>query len=184
MNKNTTLRTITILFVLGLLTTAGCQPMTSSKGQVADKPRAQEPAPAPSELNNFPGGYLVVKLDGNATQEGPKENHEQIWSGGVISSTPTILYTMDERALGAIKNASLVIQPTKNGKVVEGDIFQYADGRKLTPDAAIKLDRFSHVYESKLDTDLKALPAGTYRISLQVHGTKGWDRQRIDVRVK
>ncbi len=162
---------------------AGCEDITS-KGSQAGKAPARAISP-PSELDNFPGGYLVVQIDGERTEESHKENHEQIWTVEAIRPTPTIIFTMDEMALGALKNASpLVFQPIVNGEVIEGDIYQYAGGRDLQPGVPLQLNTFTHIYDDQLDTNLNALPPGRYRLSVQVHGTDHWDRQRIDTEVK
>jgi hypothetical protein len=180
---NTTKRTITILLVSGLLLAVGCQQRVAPKGKDADEASGRA-GPAPSERANFPGGCLIVAIDNKQTQESKKESNEQIWSGGEISGTPTLLFAMDEDVLGAWKTVSLVIQPIQDGKVIEGDIYQYSGEQKLTPGQAIPLNAFTHVKDNKLQTGVKALPPGAYRIGLQVHGAKHWDRQRIDVQVK
>ncbi len=179
---NTTLRTMMGFLALCLLLAAGCEPLIGSKG------KTEEPAPAaavaPADRPNFPGGCLFVTLDGNQTQESQKENNEQIWAGGEISATPTLMFTVDEDALGPWKSVSLVIQPVQDGQVIEGDVYQYAGERKLIPGESIPLDTFMHIKDNKLETGVKALPAGAYRIGLQVQGQTHWDRQRIDTQVK
>ncbi|MBN1943880.1 MAG: hypothetical protein JW849_11355 [Phycisphaerae bacterium] len=181
---NITKQTILILLFLGGLTAAGCQQMVVPKGGAQKGDVSATAGPSPSERENFPGGCLAVELDGKQTREGKKENNEQLWSGGEISPTPTMQFTMDQGVLGALKSVSLVIQPTRDGAVVEGDLYQYAGDKPLAPGVAIPLNAFSRVHDNQLQTDLKALPAGTYRFSLQVHGANHWDRQRIDVQVK
>ena len=181
---NVIMRAITVLAVLGLITAIGCESMIGSKGRNAEKEVSAPASPAPSERPNFPGGCLLVTLDEKQTQEAQKENNEQLWTVGEISPTPTLMFTVDEDALGPWKSVSLVIQPTQNGQVIEGDIYQYAGETKLTPGEPIPLNAFMHIKDNKLEPGLKALPAGTYRIGLHVQGQTHWDRQRIDVQVK
>jgi hypothetical protein len=169
------------LAVMGLFVAVGCEGVASKGVSAGNEPIDQ---PAPSELNNFPGGYLTVEIDGNRTTEARKENHEQIWVVGEMNASPTLRFAMDEKALGEMKSVSVVIQPVKDGRVVEGDLFQYAGGKKLLPGEPIQLDLFTHVHDGKMETDIKALPKGQYRISVQVHGEKNWDRQQIDAAVK
>lgn len=174
-----------VFLVTGLILTVGCQKMKGFRSKSPKKAEAPAPsASAPAERDNFPGGCLVVTLDDRPTTEVKKENNEQIWAGGDISATPTLVFAMDESVLGPLKNVSLVIQPVRDGKVVEGDIYQYAGKKKLTPGQPIRLDAFTHVKDNKLQSGVKSLPAGAYRVALQVHGRKHWDRQRIDVTVK
>lgn len=182
---NMTKRMISLFLVAGMLTAVGCQQMITPKGQGAGKSvQPGQAGPSPSDRDNFPGGCLVVTLDNKPTREATKEESEQIWAGGEISAAPMLLFSMEEDVLGPVKNVSLVIQPLKDGKVIEGDIYQYAGKQKLAPGQPVKLDTFMHVKDNKLDTGLKSLPPGTYRIGLQVFGQKHWDRQRIDVTVK
>jgi hypothetical protein len=182
-NMNTTQRTILLLFVPALLLTVGCAPKVASRGAAEDKP-APLAAPAPAERANFPGGSLFVTIDEQTSREAKKENNEQIWTCGEISSTPTILFNVDENSLGPVKSVSLVIQPVQNGKVIQGDLYQYTGSGKLAPGQGIKLDAFTHVKDNQLQSGIKSLPAGTYRFGLQVHGQKNWDRQSINVTVK
>ncbi|MBN1554037.1 MAG: hypothetical protein JXA11_04775 [Phycisphaerae bacterium] len=184
---NTTKRTMIAGLILGLFLAAGCEQMSpkgKSKKDASREPSSPQAGPAPSERANFPGGCLVVKLDGKQTREAKKENNEQIWAGEDICPTPTLEFTMDENTLGKLKSVSLVIQPMRDGAGVEGDIYQYSGTQPLAPGQPIVLNQFTHVKDGKLETDLRSLPVGAYRIGLQVHGQKHWDRQRIDVRVK
>lgn len=178
-------RVFPVFLTIVLFATVGCQSMMNAKGKTPTAKRsAAQAGPAPAERGNFPGGCLVVKLDGKQTRETEKENNEQIWTGGEISTAPTLEFDMEEATLGPCRRVSLVIQPIRDGKVIQGDIYQYAGKEKLTPGTSIRLNTFTHITDNTLETDVKALPAGTYRISLQVHGKKHWDRQRIDVTVK
>lgn len=184
MDMNTVKRVFLLGLAAALAATAGCKPMTATREKEPSEPPRTAAAVPPSERENFPGGCLTVKLDGTPTRESKKENNEQIWSGGVISPAPTLLFLLEEEAMGPMKHVSLVIQPLRDGQVIEGDLYQYTGPQKLIPGVAIPLNQFSRIHDNQLQSDLPALPEGNYRISLQVQGQKHWDRQRIDVQVR
>ncbi len=165
-----------------LLTTTGCE----FKNPFQKK--SQEPAVAAPLVNDdaedFQGYYLTVTIDGSLTEKLKIEGNEQIWTTPVASPAPTIMFKMDEYKLGALKNATVNINPLINGKPNLQDIWQYAGTEPILPGDEIRLNLFNHFFDGRMIPGQRELPSGKYRLSLQVNGEESWDRQYIDFEVK
>lgn len=173
---------LVILASACLLTTTGCE----FKNPFEKK--SQEPAvTAPLENDDaadFQGYYLTVKIDGYQTERLKTEGYEQIWTTRETSPSPTIMFKVDEYKLGTFKAATISINPLINGKPNLRDIWQYAGAEAITPDDKTRLNLFNHFFDDRMVSGQKELPAGKYRLSLQVNCEEGWDRQYIDFEVK
>ena len=171
------------LLAAGVLTSAGCQSMTS-KGKAGTGPKTKnQPSPA-TAMDDYQGFYMTVKVDGKKTVMSQEEDGMQIWTVPPCSATPTIMFTMDGKKLGALRGASITISTLKAGKVDPSNFYQYAGGTKFLPGRKLKLDIFNHFYNGRMDQNVKKLPQGSYRINIQVNGRKSWDRQYIDTEVR
>ena len=190
MNITKTLHTTTRLLLLaGLLTTIACNDMKGmnwSKNKTAsgDKAGGESTDKASKEVVHFQGFNIIVIIDGKKTTTAQKDGSEQIWTVPPCSSTPTLTFTMDENILGPLNVASLLLNPIRNGQPVVQNIWQYAGSDKIEPGKKVTLNLFTHIAEKKMQQNIGELPAGKYRLSVQVNGEKTWDRQYIDIEVK
>ncbi len=172
------------LLVTGVLTPMGCQSMTSKGKAGADLKTKNQPSHDAAAMDDYQGFYMTVKVDGKKTVMSQKEDGMQIWTVPACSATPTIMFTMHAKKLGALKGASITISTLKKGKVDPSNFYQYAGGIKFLPSRKLKLNIFNHFHSGKMDQNVKKLPQGSYRINIQVNGGKSWDRQYIDTEVK
>ena len=136
------------------------------------------------DAEDFQGYFLTVKIDGYQTEKLKIEGNEQIWTILEASPTPKILFEMDENKLGPLKTATININPLINGKPDLQDVWQYAGQDQITPGTEILLDMFNHFFDGKMIAGIKELPAGKYRLGLQVNGEDSWDRQYVDFEIK
>ena len=181
-------KTTVTLLVIGVLTAAGCQSITS-KGQKTDTSPDMDTQAAPpltdtSVMEDYQGFYMTVEIGGEQTVMSQKEGGVQIWTVSACAATPTIVFTMDENKLGTLKKASIAFNPLKAGKVDLSNFYLYAGGTKFLPGSELELDVFNHFHDGRMDQNVKKLPPGEYRISIQVNGGKSWDRQYVDTEVK
>lgn len=184
---NIKIQTITLLALAAfstacLLMSTGCEfknPFEKKDGPTSKPPLEND------KTEDFQGYFLTVKIDGNQTKKLKIEGNEQIWGVLQASPTPKIIFEMDENKLGPLKSASININPLINGKPDLQDIWQYAGQDQIIPEEEILLDMFNHFFDGKMVAGLKELPAGKYRLSLQVNGENNtWDRQYIDFEIK
>jgi hypothetical protein len=147
-------------------------------------PTAPPPMPT-ADKPDFQGHHLNVALDGQATTPVVSGQVEQIWRvADPIAATPTVRFTFEETALGPMKKASIIINPIVDGEVQQANLWQYAGRSPLEPGQSIALGVFHHIADGKIDQNVKGLPPGEYRISVQVNGQATWDRQHIRVTVE
>ena len=186
--KNATRRIAAgFLLTLGLaiptMTSTGCNAKFKN-------PFAKKPAPPPRpdtrgrNLPDFQGYFISVKIDGEQTRKLKTVDNEQIWTVGECSSTPTVIFEVDQEKLAPVKNATITINPVIGDKAELRDIWLYTGGEEISPGRAIELKSFEHVSDGKIVSGLRALPPGRYRLSLQVNGYDAWDRQLIYFRVE
>jgi hypothetical protein len=148
--------------------------------------RKEEPKPAPKTTGKeeFEGYYIEVWVDGQKTKNsGRKEEGELVWTVDACSSTPTVRFTLDKGHLGDLKATDVVINPVKDGKADPTDLWHPEKARSMKAGTDTKLDAFDHIAGGKL-VKATRLPAGEYRLKMQVNGTKTWDRQSIRVTIK
>ena len=185
-NVSLKIQTITLLVLVAfsatcLLTTTGCEfknPFAKKDGPASRPPLENDDA------ENFQGHFLTVKIDSYQTEKLKIEGNEQIWTILEASSTPKILFKMDENKLGPLKTATININPLINGKPDLKDIWKYSGKDKITAGMEIQLNLFNHFFDDKMIAGVKELPAGKYRLSLHVVGEDSWDRQNIDFEIK
>jgi hypothetical protein len=143
------------------------------------KPKPVAPKPA------FEGHHLSIELDQQATvADAKKTAYQQRWSVRRCSGTPSLFVTYDEKSLGELESADVTIQPMADGKVTYTELWLYAGKGKLTIGKHWLLSPFRHIVRGKMAPEQPFLPAGKYLITVQVNGSKTWDRQYIRVTVK
>jgi hypothetical protein len=142
------------------------------------------PETSDKNLADFQGYFLSVKIDGVQTRELRIVDNEQIWNAGDCSSAPAVMFEVDQEKLAPIKNATISINPLIGGQPDLEDIWLYTGKDEMVPGKEISLDSFDHFVDGKVFTGLKKLPAGKYRLALQVNGYDTWDRQLINIEVK
>jgi hypothetical protein len=152
---------------------------------VVAKPKP-EPKPEPvAPKSDFEGHHLSVELDQQPTvADAKKTAYQQRWSVRRCGGTPSLFVTYDEKALGELESADVTIQPMANGKVTYTELWLYAGKGKLTIGKHWLLSPFRHIVRGKLAPEQPFLPSGEYLITVQVNGSKTWDRQYIRVTVK
>lgn len=186
-NVNKKMHSITLLglmvfFAVGLLTGTGCE-FKNPFEKKTDGPNSLPPLEN-NDAEDFQGYFLTVKIDGYQTEKLKVEDNVQIWEALESSPTPKILFEMDENKLGPLKTATININPLINGKPDFQDIWQYAGEDKITPGKEIWLNLFNHFFDDKMIAGVRELPAGKYRLNLQVNGDDSWDRQYVDFEIK
>ncbi len=136
------------------------------------------------DLADFQGHFLAVKIDGAQAQTLKIVDNEQLWSSGDCSPAPAMMFEVDQEKLAPIKNARISINPLIGGRADLQDIWLYTGQAEILPGKEIQLNSFDHIVDGKITTGLSELPAGKYRLSLQVNGYDTWDRQLIHIEVK
>ena len=145
-----------------------------------------EPLPKPvAPKPDFEGHHLSIELDQQPTvADAKKTAYQRRWSVRRCSGTPSLFVTYDEKALGELESADVTIQPMADGKVTYTELWLYAGKGKLTIGKHWLLSPFRHILRGKMSPEQPFLPAGEYLITVQVNGSKTWDRQYIRVTVK
>lgn len=188
----------TLLILSCLLLQAGCEDVLLSlrgnQGKSADSPAesdsgsAAQPTATQTSRPDYQGHHLQVSIDGRPTALLRQREGEQLWNGGTCSAQPTVAFQIND-TLGRVRSVTLLLKPTWNGKVIDhSNFYQYSGQEPLTEGNAIRLDRFDHYHDGTLDAGLTSLPAGTYRLYLQVDttrdGRRHWDRQVVVLEVQ
>ncbi|MCD4826016.1 MAG: hypothetical protein K8S55_15610 [Phycisphaerae bacterium] len=140
-------------------------------------------APAGPVKLDFEGLNLKVKIDGRNTTRLKKKDGEQLWAAPPAGPMPTIVFIMDEKALGVLNKVTISINPIVKGKVNTSDIWQPAR-QNFEPGKPFTLNKFTHISKQTMVQNIRKLPAGQYRLNIQVDGEKSWDRQNINLTIK
>ena len=136
----------------------------------------------PRLLQGF--GFNVI-LDGNASLPIKNNGGRQVWQiKKPISSNPTLNLSITDK-IGELNRIRISINPYKNGKVDRKTIWMLSRKlrKELKPNAAIKFTSFQGVKNSADFFEASKLPAGKYRMRLQIIGDSV-DEQNIDFTVK
>jgi hypothetical protein len=191
---------IPALLLLSLLV-AGCRraavdadapasPTTATDTTASEftQPVRTEPVSGPTPLRqlrkaDFQGWYLTVLIDGREALPSYLEGERQIWTAGVVSTTPSVEFVADRPYLGAFEEARLTLRPIRNGQVVMEEVWLYAGEARCAPLRGVRLDRLRRV-DGEDVIDHAALPPGRYRLNLHVRGERTWDRQYVDLTIK
>jgi hypothetical protein len=194
------LSNILALLLLPLLA-AGCrraavdadtpEPPTAQAGAPSSEftqPVRTEPVSGPTPLRqlrkaDFQGWNLTVLIDGRETIPTYLEGERQVWTAGVVSTTPSVEFVTDRPYLGAFADARLTLRPIRNGQVVMDEVWMYAGEARPAPLRGVRLDHLRRV-DGEDVIDHAALPPGRYRLNLHVRGEQTWDRQYIDLTVE
>ncbi len=136
------------------------------------------------ETEDFQGHYLTVKIDGEKTDMADKVGGDQLWTIDRCSPNFTLEFKYDEDKLGKFNEVDVVINPMKGNAADHRVMYQCDPVRDtLKPGRKMRMTRFSYFHDGKLEK-IRKLPAGKYRISVQVNGEKTWDRQYITVEIR
>jgi len=172
-----------IAAMMGLGCNANFKNPFAKKAATSDQPRFHVDTRG-KDLADFQGHFLAVKIDGAQAQALKIVNNQQLWSVGDCSPAPALMFEVDQEKLAPIKNATISINPLVGGRADLQDIWLYTGQGEILPGKEIQLNSFDHIVDGKITTGLSELPAGKYRLSLQVNGYDTWDRQLIHIEVK
>ncbi len=181
-------KTIAATMLLVLVGAMGCADINVDLGRWGkgdkDTDGTTSATPAKSaEKEMFQGHYITVWIDGEKTEPGGKDGSEQLWKVDDVSSNPKIKFELDTKKLGKFKQADVIVNPVKGGKVDQQVMYKCDAVAGMKPGKELQLKEFGWFHDRTYEKVTK-IPPGKYRITVRVNSEGNWDRQYIMAEIK
>lgn len=148
-------------------------------------PKPADPSAVAPVDDEFQGYHLDVEVNGTKTEKEPRvAGAEQLWKIAKTSGALTVRFAFDEKHMGVLKGAEVVVNPLKDdGSPDRATILRPAAPPAWIDNASLELGRWHRFAEGGLAT-IDTLPPGRYVLHLTINGERTWDRQSIHFTVE